>query len=433
MTAEAARGRVDGLVQAINARIPKFSHPVTGYLLVLMVVVGVVLRIQNVGYPFTWGFDEDQMVNAARQFLIGLPDTGECCHPPLSKLFVSASLLAFGDHPFAWRFPALCLGLQSIVVVFLLARALFKDTNAGWLAAALMAADGFFIAFSRDAFTEGMMACLVMWAMLAAVTARSWAGVLACGVLIGLAGSIKWSGLQVGLPACFAILLLRRVPWYSLALFAVVPVVHVLVWMIGLKLIGHPNDLLAVWHEIGARRSRHLGFQRNVNPLETPWYTWLVIYHPIVLKTSYVEAKIRLAASVANIPLFVAADASLLGLPLFGAAAATSARWRKRWREWFDADYTKALAIAGVCWFSMMLLWFSGRITSYWYHYLTPYSFAILLVAGLVARLDRTSGKDVLYFVILVFAALVYFAPVWAEIPISVSGAHRRLISPLWR
>lgn len=417
----------------MSARLPRFSHPATGWIVLLMIVAGVVLRIQNVGYPFYFGFDEEQMVSAARQFLLGVPDTGECCHPPLSKVLISASILVFGDNPVAWRFPSLLLGLQSIVLVFLLARALFNDEKAGWLAAAFLAADGFAIAFSRDAFPEGMMTCFVLWSMLAAVTARGWAGVLTCAVLVGLSGSIKWSGFQVGLPACFAILILRRVPWYSIVAFAVVPLVHLGVWMIGLRLIGHPADPMSVWDEIRTRQSRHLGFVRLSNPLESSWYTWLYIHHPIVLKSAYQGAKIRLASSVSNPLLFAVSDLCLLGLPLVGTAVAMSTRFRQRWREWFDVGDGKALAILGVSWTSMMLLWFSGRISSYWYHYLTPYGFAIILTAGIVTKLDRRNGKALMVFVAALLVVLIYFAPVWAELPISVSDAHRRLVFKLWR
>jgi dolichyl-phosphate-mannose--protein O-mannosyl transferase len=81
----------------------------------------------------------------------------------------------------------------------------------------------------------------------------------------------------------------------------------------------------------------------------------------------------------------------------------------------------------------MMALWISGRIVTYWYHYLTSWGFTLLLLAGVTARLDRRSSKQVLVFVVLVLAVFVYFAPIWAELPISVSASHRRLIFPLWR
>ncbi|HWA72582.1 MAG TPA: glycosyltransferase family 39 protein [Polyangiaceae bacterium] len=414
-------------------RGPGTLHPWTGYLLALMIVAGVVLRIQNVGYPLTYGFDEEQMVTAARQFLMGVPDTGECCHPPLSKLLISASILIFGDNPLGWRFSALCLGIQNLVLVFLIGRALFDDRKAGWLAAAFMATDGFNIAFSRDAFPEPIMTTFVLWSILAAVTARGWLGVLGCAVMVGLAGSIKWSGFQVGLPAVVALLLLRRVPWYSLVCFAVVPVVHIALWMVGLKLIGHPNDLMSVLTEMQTRRNRHLAFVHYTNSLESPWYTWFVLYHPFVLKRGHLGELVRLASSVANPVLFYLGDACLLALPVVGTAVAVSARFRARFRAWSDSGFNKALIILGVSWLSMMLLWFSGRISMYWYHYLTPWSFGILLVAGVLARFERQYPKEVLFYVALVAAVFVWFAPVWGEFPITQAAANRRLISPMWR
>jgi dolichyl-phosphate-mannose--protein O-mannosyl transferase len=112
---------------------------------------------------------------------------------------------------------------------------------------------------------------------------------------------------------------------------------------------------------------------------------------------------------------------------------AVRARWRERWIQWFDRRSSKALAILWVAWVSMLLLWFTGLISTYWYHYLTPWGLAITLLAGVVSCLDRRFPKGVLIFVLLVLAISIYFAPVWAELPISVSASHRRLIFPLWR
>ncbi len=419
--------------KAVVARAPRLSHPVTGPLLAIMIVGGVVLRIQNVGYPFHYGFDEHQYVGAAHQFLIGEPDAAECCHPPLSKLLIGVGMVLFGNNPVGWRFAPLCFGLQSIVLAYLIGSSLFDDRRAGWLSAAFMAADGFFLSYSRLAVPDMILACLVLWCMFAAINARGWGGVLSCAVLVGITASIKWVGLLVGLPACFAILILRRAPWYSMVSFAVVPFVHLAIWMIGLRLIGHPNDPMAVWEEMRRRQQIHLGFAHGTNPLESHWYTWLVLYHPIVIKSARAGGKIRLASSVGNPLLWVAADVSLLALPVLGAAVALSVRARERWKQVFDVRSSKALAILAVSWVSMMLLWFSGRITTYWYHYLTPWGLAIILIAGVFARLDRRFPKAVLIFVLLVLAISIYFAPVWAEIPITASAAYRRLIFPLWR
>jgi dolichyl-phosphate-mannose-protein mannosyltransferase len=428
--------RVGSLARAVwKAAVawgPRMSRPETGFLLVFMVLAGIVLRIQNVGYPFHYNFDENQYVGAAHQFLVGVPDTGECCHPPLSKLLIGVGMVLVGNNPMGWRFAPLVFGLQSIVLVFFIASALFEDRRAGWLAAAFLAADGFYLSYSRAALPDGILACAVLWCMLAAITARGWGGVLACAVMVGAAASIKWVAVLVGLPACFAILILRRAPWYSIVSFAVVPFVHLGIWVIGLRLIGHPSDLMSVVAEIRHRAGIHLGFVHSTNPLESPWYSWLVLYHPFVIKSAHLGANVRLACSVGNPLLWIAADACLVALPVIGVALALRPGLRARWLTWFDAGSSRALAILGVSWVSMMLLWFTKRIVTYWYHYLTSWGFAIMLVAGVASRLDRRYPRGVLLFVLLVLAVSIYFAPVWAELPISVSAANRRLF-PLWR
>lgn len=417
---------------AWKAWAPRLSHPGTGWLLAFMIVAGVFLRIQNVGYPFHHDFDESQYVGSAQAFLTGNLDP-ECCHPPVGKLLIGVGMLLEGNNPAGWRYTPLVFGLQCLVLVFLLATALFRDPRAGWLAAAFMAADGFFLSYSRSSLGDIIIAGLVLWSMLAAVTARGWGGVFVCALLIGTVTSVKWVGLLTCLPAALAIVMLKRAPWYTIFAFAAVPVVHAVFWLIGFKLSGQPTDLMFVVDEMRRRANFHLGFQHFTNPLESAWYTWLVMYHPLVIKNQQVGETIRMASSVGNPVLWFSADACLLSLPVVGAVLASQPRWRERWFAWFDLETTKAFAIVWVSWLSMLLLWMSGKISTYWYHYLYAWGFALVLLAGVVARLDRRAPRATLVFVMLVLATAVWFAPVWAELPITVEAAHRRLLFPLWQ
>jgi dolichyl-phosphate-mannose--protein O-mannosyl transferase len=198
-------------------------------------------------------------------------------------------------------------------------------------------------------------------------------------------------------------------------------------------LIGHPNDPMSVVAAIRERANLHLGFTHHINPAESAWYTWPFLYHPLIIKTSQVGTKVRLASGIGNPLLWIAAHLCFVALIVMGTAAALSARWRERWTRWFDVAFTRAFAILAACWVCMMLLWISGRIVTYWYHYLTSWGFTLILFAGVMGRLDRRFSKEVLIFVLLVLAVSIYFAPVWAEIPISLAAAHRRLIFPLWQ
>ena len=49
------------------------------------------------------------------------------------------------------------------------------------MAAAFVAADGFFISYSRSGLLDGMMISFMLWGMVAAVGARTWKGVIAVG------------------------------------------------------------------------------------------------------------------------------------------------------------------------------------------------------------------------------------------------------------
>jgi dolichyl-phosphate-mannose--protein O-mannosyl transferase len=411
---------------------PRLSHPATGIVLAVLLVGGVVLRVQNVGYPFHTGFDEHQYVNAAHEFLIGGTDP-ECCHPPLSKMMVGVGMVLLGNNPEGWRYMPLVFGLQSIVIAFLIGRSLFNDKNAGWLAAAFMAADGFYLTYSRSGPGDILLSGLVQWAVFAAIASRGWAGALTSAVFVGLAASIKWVGLLAGLPACLAIVLLRRAPWYTIFAFSIVPLVHLVVWMIGLYMIHLPNDPLSVIETMIARKNFHLGFPHHTNPLESAWYTWPILYHPIVIKSAVVAGNVRLASAVAHPLLTLAADLCLIGLPMLAGAAASSPRWRERWKHWFDANASRGLAILGASWLATMLLWMSGRIVTYWYHWLTSWGFGIMIVAGVTSRLERRYPKQVLIFVLCILAVAVFYAPVWAEFPLSRTAVNLRLPFPLWR
>ncbi|MFZ5445841.1 MAG: glycosyltransferase family 39 protein [Myxococcota bacterium] len=408
------------------------SYRATGLLLTVMLVAGVYLRVQNVGFPFHHDFDESQYVGSAQQFLLGNPDP-ECCHPPVGKLLIGVGMLIQGNNPVGWRFTPLVFGLQCLVIVYLLTSTLFEDKRAGWLAVAFMAADGFFLSYSRSSLGDIILACLVMWSLLAAVTARGWGGVLVSAFLIGTVASIKWVGLLIGLPAVVAIVLLKRAPWYTIFAFALVPVVHAAYWMLGFALSGQPNGLMAVIDTVQHRANFHLGFQHFINPLESAWYTWLVMYHPLVIKHQVVGDTIRMASSVGNPVLWFGADACLLALPLLGAVVAARPAWRARWSSWFDATTTRAFVILWTAWLSMLLLWMSGKISTYWYHYLYAWGFALALLAGVVARLEQRFPRAVLAFVVVVACVAAWFAPVWAELPLSIEAAHQRLLFPLWR
>ena len=67
------------------------------------------------------------------------------------------------------------------------------------------------------------------------------------------------------------------------------------------------------------------------------------------------------------------------------------------------------------------------------YHYLPSYAFALVLLAALVSAVWHRWPKAALLFVGWVSAVSIYFAPVWGELPLTETEAHRRLLFSGWR
>jgi dolichyl-phosphate-mannose--protein O-mannosyl transferase len=409
------------------------AEQVTTLLLGLMIVGGVILRIQGIGYPPRMTFDEQFYGPTSHHFLLGIPDTHDW-HPPLGKLFGAIGLLLFGYNSVGWRFMYLCFGLQLMIVAFWLAREIFQSRRAGWLAAAFVAADGFFIAYSRAGLIDGMLTCLILWSMLAAVTARTWRGVAMTAILIGAATSIKWSASQTLLPATLAVLLFRRVHWTDLVWFALAPLVHFLIWMGGLYLMGHawmPRDLAAM---IVKSFTELAATGKYDNPLASAWYTWPLLYHPIVVKLSYTGVIGRYASSAGNPVFWFPASLLVVGLPMARGLAAVRKRFYPRWAALFDPHFTKAVLVLASGWLALLTLFaVSMGKHSFFYHYQPSYGFAIVLLAGVVARLERYWPRAILGFVALAFVVALYMTPVWGEFALTLAEANRRLLFLPWR
>ncbi len=409
------------------------TRQITTVLLGMMIVGGVILRVQGIGYPPRMTFDEQFYGPTSHHFLLGIPDTHDW-HPPLGKLFGTIGLLLFGFNSVGWRFMYLCFGLQIMVVAFWLARQIFNSRRAGWLAAALVAADGFFIAYSRAGLIDGMLTCMVLWSVLAAVTARTWRGAMVTAIFVGIATTIKWSAAQTLVPATLALLLFRRVSWYQIFWFVLSPFVHFAIWTAGLYLMGHawaPTDL---WKMIVVSMRTLHDTGRYDNPLASAWYTWPVLYHPIVVKLSYSGISGRYASSAGNPVFWFPASLLVVGLPIVRGLTALKSRWYPRWRAYFDPDFTKAVLVLASGWLSLLMLFVvSMGKHSFFYHYQPSYGFAIVLLAGVVARLERNFPRAMLVFIALAFAVALYMTPVWGEFSLSVAEANRRLIFLPWR
>jgi dolichyl-phosphate-mannose--protein O-mannosyl transferase len=414
------------------------TEQATAVLLGIMIVGGIVIRIRAIWFPTTFTFDEPFFVPNAHNYLLGIKDSND--HPPLFKMFMSVGILLFGFNAAGWRFPALCFGILSILLAYWLGKAYFRSARAGLMAAAFVAADGFFISYSRVGLMDGDLTCLLLWTMLAAVSARTWRGVLVTGLLIGIAVSVKWSGVFIVVPAVVTMLLVGRVPFWSLLILAVAPVVQAGVWLLALRVSGEPTDLASLWQLVRGLLKKHVEMNHDSNPLNSSWYTWPIFYRPVIIKNTTHGLHKYYASTVGNPVFWIAVDLFLVWSFIQLVARATAGGWGMRarlarlWNFLVGKPIGKPILLTLLGWAAMLVPWAILRNKySFLHYYLPSYAFALLTLGGLVAAIERKRPRTVLIFVALALVVAIYFAPIWGEFSIREYAVNRRLIPPAWR
>src|SRR5262245_53310261 len=99
---------------------------------VVMIVGGVIIRVQGVGAPDFFTFDEQPFAENAFRYLVGAADQND--HPPLGKLLMAVGYLLFGYNSLAWRFVTLCFGIHNLLIAYWLGAAVFESRRAGLFA-----------------------------------------------------------------------------------------------------------------------------------------------------------------------------------------------------------------------------------------------------------------------------------------------------------
>jgi len=402
---------------------------------VAMVSLGIFLRFWKLAHPSSMMFDEHHFVDNARNYLKTGADRND--HPPLGKLLIAVGMLLFGDDSVGWRAAPVAFGVLSILFAALLARSLFRDRRAGWIAAALLAGDGFFITYSRTALLDGMLASLALATAVVTIRARrAWQVLLAC-VLAGLATSIKLSAAVLVAPILIVTIGSSQAPAVLSTYVAVVPAVFYITYASGLAIAGAPHGVGDVWRATMGLMDHHLALSQMAHPLTSRFYTWLIPTKPLLL---WSEVK----------PDGMVLVMHSLGNPLLwwtSSVAMVAASWRLAWRgivtvrgepnasgqSRFQRAFGWSSAWLALYWGAFIAPWVISRRDSYVYHYLPSYAFGVVLVGGGLAYLYNRRRKLGLAVVLVFCLVAVFYAPIAVQFPISPAALRMRLFLDWWR
>lgn len=413
------------------------------------VALGIALRAQSLGFPGGLTFDEHHFVENARNYLEGKADWND--HPPLGKLMMAVAIRALDDSAVAWRTAPLLCGLANIGLGFALARSCFQNTLAGVLAATFLAIDGFLVTYSRTALLDGMLVSFLLAAMLCVVVSRARPTLLLlAGGLVGCAMAIKFSGVTLLFPLGLAtISYCRRVTTrkllVSLVAWLLVPIVFLSWIRFGLHLSGAPDTWRDAANWVADIFRAHAGATDGKNPLVSSWYTWGLPTKPIVMRYDVVEPNwVRVMISLGN-PLLWWSSAALVVGALLWLPWSEARKLVSRLRGRSSAEATQhegteretSPLVTGSLWLlsvhvAALSPWIITARDSYIYHYLPSYTFGLVFLAGWVARgLQRPRmRRPLLVALALVVAVSGYYAPVWAQLPLSTQALQVRPLFP---
>lgn len=408
-----------------------------------LLIAGIALRAQNLGGDRNFKWDEDHFVQNARNYLVHKPDWND--HPPLSKLIIAGTMCVTGDTPAGWRTASLLFGILDIGLIAWSALLAFQSRRAALIAGALVAADGMFIVYSRTALFDGVIVAFAVAGLALVFFGRTPWHVLLSGVFVGCALSLKLSGLAFvppALAACFVSRPLRR--WTPL-LALTIPLVFYLQYAFALHLTGRPASPAAVIADNLSLVHHHLSFT-IVHPWSSRWYTWFLPTRPLLFRQDQrIDGTLRTLLALGNPALWWASSLAVIG----AAAVVCKTGWRRLWQQISapapdsvapatDAASEPLEARSGgllwllAAWAAPLAFWMPSLRDSFVYHYMPSYAFALILLAGFADRLYRRHRVPTLVALVVVAELLLFYAPLWGELPIAQDAMHARLLES-WR
>ena len=125
------------------------------------------------GYERAWGDDVDDAFGTGQ----AQPDdeAAYVVHPPAGKWLIGAGMALFGyDSAFGWRFTAALAGTLSVLLTFILAAKLFRSLFLASTAGLLLTIEGHHIVMSRTGLLDIFLMLFVLAAFCALVADRTW-------------------------------------------------------------------------------------------------------------------------------------------------------------------------------------------------------------------------------------------------------------------
>lgn len=184
------------------------------YLIGGLTLLAALTRFVNLPHPNEIVFDETYFANFAHNYLTGTKFFD--AEPPLGKFLIAGGEHLFGFNSFGWRAAPALFGTAVVPLFYVFAKRLFGGTLIPLFAGLLALLDGLLLVEARTALLDGFVVffnlltyTLFLQTLQARSRERSLIWLIATGLSLGLALSVKWITLAFLGPAFLVILVLK--------------------------------------------------------------------------------------------------------------------------------------------------------------------------------------------------------------------------------
>ena len=416
-------------------------------------------------------FDEIYHARTAYEHLHG-QNPYETTHPPLGKLFMSASIALFGMTPFGWRFAGALFGVLMLPAIYLLAFQLTKKRSIAGVSMIAFALDLMHFTQTRIATIDSFPVFFIIMSYYfmaryiqldslvlnvgeqpKALTKSFWKGqgmLLCSGIMMGLSIACKWIGLYsaVGLAILFFYSIYRQInlnkvsfklsdamqlnekqqnrvdlaqkfTWNRIFVTCALCVVYFILIPALIYYVCYIPYLLP---------SGNIGIQSVINsqvgmlnyhstpglgmdhPFQSPWWQWPFIQKPMWFAQDTFEPTGYASTIICmgNPVIFYVGAVSMLIVLGLFILNCTNTKWGKILRK---QDKNLMFVILSIGVLSQYLPWVLVPRSMYIYHYFASVPFIIIATAWLINRLPNEKHlRTIITFIYLGLALIAFIA-----------------------
>ena len=409
---------------------------------------GLALRLWNLDSPKGKIFDEIYYATNAESLLQkGVEIDSESglaqfiVHPPTGKWLIASGIKLFGNNEFGWRFAAAIVGSISIILMYFTAKKLFNNKLLSVFAASLISLDGLHLVHSRIALLDIFLLFFIQIAVLAFLHCKYWISALT----LGLACSVKWSGLYVLIALAFYVLILdirknrylglqfpiremaRRNLLFRFLQFGIFPVfIYIASWFswfitnTGWDRNYSSNPLFSLWHY----HSEILNFHTKLTDAHpysaNPW-NWLIQGRP----TSFFYETPKSCGGASCSQEILALGTPILWWAATLALLVTIGYWVSK-RDWQAEILLVVIGASYLPWFAIQ------ERTMFSFYAIAFEPFLLLTLVYLLSKVPKNQRRIALIFTAIVLVNFLYFLPIFLGLPITYNSWSDRMWFPSW-